>query len=64
MYDEWFGHKGMLRTALSVKKVLETKKILDEAFNKCPVGQYCYKHRNELVDFLTIFGMLIFGCNH
>lgn len=36
---EWFAHKGMLRTALSVKDVLENKGILTEAFNRCPEGQ-------------------------
>ncbi|XP_028409100.1 sn1-specific diacylglycerol lipase alpha-like isoform X2 [Dendronephthya gigantea] len=39
MYDEWYAHKGMLRTALSVKNVLETKGILTEAFDKCPPNE-------------------------
>jgi hypothetical protein len=38
MYDEWFAHKGMLRTALSIKNVLETQDILTQAFNRCPVS--------------------------
>ena len=38
MYDEWFAHKGMLKTAMSVKNVLESKDILTQAYNKCPVS--------------------------
>jgi hypothetical protein len=38
--DEWFAHKGMLRTAMSLKNILETKNILTEAFNKCPVSSF------------------------
>ncbi|CAB4039405.1 Sn1-specific diacylglycerol lipase alpha, partial [Paramuricea clavata] len=39
MGDEWFAHKGMLRTAMSLKNILETKNILTEAFNKCPANE-------------------------
>lgn len=38
-FTEWFAHKGMLRTALSVKDVLDNKGILTEAFNKCPENE-------------------------